>query len=507
MALNSGPYANRVSSGNNRSGVSYNRTMAEPIRAVLVAAAVCGAFATGCDIARQTSSAAASDPPLAIINVAVIDVGAGTASAALRSGYTVVVERGVITRVGPASEVDPPAGSSRVDGRGKYLIPGLWDAHSHLSLAGEAGLLAYVANGVTTVRDLGSELAKIRRWRTALASGQLTGPRILTAGPTIEAAWWLDPALELLAKDPVLAKFPIVEMSPVQRLASAADAASVIEAVAASGADLVKFRNVRGDEFRTIADAAMRRGLGLAGHAPVGVPIGEAAERGLRTFEHAETVTARLGDADTTARRAQLARVAAAGSAITPTLVTDVAYRQTPDSIAMDAIGDVDGRADARRRYVDPLLLARWQFGLELKRYEKPADWVERYRRQIADIRLAHEVGVPLLAGTDLGVSLIYPGFSVHDELKLLVRDAALSPLEALKAATIHPARAMRLDDKLGSIEMGRRGDLVLLTANPLDDVANTTRIDAVVLGGRYFDRTALDRLLGGAAGSLRNAR
>jgi imidazolonepropionase-like amidohydrolase len=477
-----------------------------PIRAFSVIAALCGTCVTGCSASRNLPVAAAN-AAMVIANVTVVDPREGTPESALRPGFSVIVEDGVITRVGPAAEVDVPSASTRVEGRGKYLIPGLWDAHSHVSLSGDAGLAAYVANGVTTVRDLGSQLAETRRLRAALAAGQLTGPRILTAGLTIEAAWWLDPALELLAKDPALARFPIVEMSPVQRLASAADAASVIDAVLASGAEHVKFRNLRGDEFRAVAAEAVRRGLVLAGHAPAGVQLAEAAERGLRTIEHAETVTARLGTASVAVRREQFSRVAAAGSAITPTLITDVAYRQTADSVAAAVIGDVDGQTEMRRRYVAPTLLARWQFGLELKRYEKPADWAESYRRQVADIRLAHEAGVPLLAGTDLGVSLIYPGFSVHEELKLLVRDAALSPLDALKTATINPARAMRLDGMLGSIQAGHRADMVLLTANPLGDIANTTRIDGVIRDGRFLDRAALDRLLAGAATSLRNAR
>jgi imidazolonepropionase-like amidohydrolase len=479
-----------------------NRTRRQVL---VVAAALSGAFVAGCSVSRTTSIAAATTPALVITDVAIVDVRETTAASALRSGYNVVIEHGIITQVGPAGTIDVPAGSARLDGGGKYLIPGLWDAHSHVALSGDVGLVAYVANGVTTVRDLGSQLAQIQRWRSTLAAGQNIGPRILTAGPTIEAAWWLDPALELLDRDPALSEFPIVDMSPVQRLGAPTEAASVLDSIEASRVDLVKFRNLRGDEFRAVAAEAARRGLVLAGHAPAGVSVGEAAELGLRTFEHAETVTARLGNADLPTRRGQLSRVAAAESAITPTLITDVAYRQTPDSVALAVIGDIDGTTDARRRYVGPVLLARWQFGLNLKRYERPTDWADAYRRQVADIRLAHEVGVPLLAGTDLGVSLVYPGFAVHDELQLLVNDVGLSALEALKTATINPARAMRLDQTLGTIEPGRRADLVLLTANPLTDIANLTRIESVIVDGRLLDRTALDKLLRDAARALRS--
>lgn len=351
---------------------------------------------TACAPRAPVSVEATDGARLAITGVTVIDVGAPTPAASLLADSVVLIERGRILQVGPSRSIQIPRGTARIDGRGKYVVPGLWDAHSHLSLAGEIGLTAYVGNGVTTVRDLGSQLATVQAWKTRIDAGELTGPRILTTGATIEAAWWLDPALGLLAKDPALAKFPIVEMSPYERLGSAADAAAVVDAIANSGVDLIKFRNVRGDEFRAVAREAGRRGLALAGHAPAGIPVGEAAELGLRTFEHAETVVARLGTADAAARRAQLSRVAAAGAAITPTLVTDIAYRQTPDSVAAAVIADTEARNEPRRRYVAPLLLARWQFGLELKRYEGPADWAERYKRQVEDMRLAHGAGVPL---------------------------------------------------------------------------------------------------------------
>jgi hypothetical protein len=234
----------------------------------------------------------------------------------------------------------------------------------------------------------------------------------------------------------------------------------------------------------------------MAGHAPDEVSIAEAADSGLQSFEHIETVMLALGKLGDSARRAQLARVAAAGTAITPTLITDVAYRQTPDSVAYAAIADTGGLTDPRRRLVSRAMARMWKFGLDTKKFEGPEDWAAMHRNQVADLRRAHEAEVPLLVGTDLGVSLVYPGSAVHQEMQLLVEEGGLSPLEALQAATLTPARIFHLEDSLGSVAPGKRADLVLLDADPLSRIANTERIAAVVLAGRWLDRAGLDSLI-----------
>ena len=142
------------------------------------------------------------------------------------------------------------------------------------------------------------------------------------------------------------------------------------------------------------------------------------------------------------------------------------------------------------------MLFDAWTFGLESKRYDVPTDWTESHRRQVADVQRARAAGVPLLVGTDLGVSLVYPGFSVHEELALLVEEARLSPLEALRAATVNPARSMRVADRSGQIAAGQRADLVVLGANPLENIRSTTQILAVVLNGRFMARADLDAVL-----------
>jgi hypothetical protein len=223
------------------------------------------------------------------------------------------------------------------------------------------------------------------------------------------------------------------------------------------------------------------------------------------SIEHMETVMLRLGDAAPAARSAQFAWLARRGTAITATMVTDIAYRQTPDSVAYAIIADTLNVIDPRRGFLSPELLAFWKFGLDLKSLEGPNDWAGSHRRQLADLRLANEAGVPILVGTDLGASLVYPGSSVHEEMRLLVEQGGMTPLEVLRGATLYPARTLGLASSAGSIAVGKEADLVLLDANPLDDIRNTQRIRAVVLDGRYLDRGELDGLLESAARSMQN--
>ena len=157
---------------------------------------------------------------------------------------------------------------------------------------------------------------------------------------------------------------------------------------------------------------------------------------------------------------------------------------------------DVANRLDPRRRVIPKPLLAAWKFGLDSKKLDGPNDWEASHRRQLADLRLAREAGVPILVGTDLGVSLIYPGSTVHDELRMLVEQGGLSPLDALRGATVFPARSLSVADSVGTIGRQMQADLVLLDGDPLQSIRHTRAVRAVVVKGRYFDRDALNQLL-----------
>ncbi|HZG42318.1 MAG TPA: amidohydrolase family protein [Longimicrobium sp.] len=447
-----------------------------------------------------SSAAGAQDRPahaeLAITHANVVDVESGR----VLSDHTVLVRGGRIVSVAPSGQGRVPRRARVVNAAGGYLIPGLWDAHAHVTFAGERALPVYAAHGVTAVRDLGGRLPDLLALRGRVVEGALVGPALYVAGPNLEGAWWLDLVVRLAASDSVLRSFPFLEASPRYRIATPADARAAVDSLRRLGVDVIKFRNLRGDEFRALAAEARLRGVPLVGHAPRDVALSEAADLGMGSIEHMETVVFSLGDAPPAERSAQFAWLARRGTAITATLVTDVAYRQTPDSLAYAIIADTLNLIDPRRRFLSPEMLAFWKFGLDLKKLEGPNDWAASHRRQLADLRLANQAGVPILVGTDLGASLVYPGSSVHEEMRLLVEQGGMSPLEVLRGATLYPARTLGLAGSVGAITVGKEADLVLLDANPLDDIRNTQRIRGVVLDGRYLDRVTLDGLLESAA-------
>lgn len=431
---------------------------------------------------------------IAFTHVTVVDVISG----ALRHDQTVGTAGGRIVAVTPSAAFRVPSRTRVVDGTGKYLIPGLWDAHVHLSYGGACALPVLVANGVTSVRDAGARLDEITAWRAQVARGELIGPRIKTAGPNIESGAWLDLAYQLAPESDA-----IWHWGQRVRMNGPADAATVLDSLARLGVDFVKFRNLPRASFLVLAAQARQRGLRLAGHAPKGTTLAEAAAAGLGSVEHAETVTLALDSTPEPDRLRTLVAVARAGMFVTPTLITEVTLWLTPDSVARAILADSAGVRDARRLYVSRRTLDLWTHALILnkKGADDSVDWQALYRRHVADMRLARRAGVRFLAGTDVGsLTGLYPGTGLHDELDLLVREVGLTPLEALRSATTAPAAFFGMERAVGTVTAGMAADLVLLDADPLADIGSTRRIHAVMVGGRLFDRADLDSALASVA-------
>lgn len=447
----------------------------------------------GCVTAEGVESV--DSRPIAVTNVTVIDVAATNPPAARLPNQTVLVERGTITNVGDARVTRVPRGAQIIDGRGKFLVPGLWDNHTHLSMFGDAALPLFVSQGVTSVRDMGGVPSKLSAWQQSVAGGERLGPRIFHAGPIIEGAWWLDAVTKAIGSVPELSSFPFMETPPRIRLDAPSDAQAAVAQIKASGADIVKFRNLREPELRAVAAEAAKLKMPLVGHSLNDIPPGEAAEAGMASIEHMGTVTLALGDAPDAERTRQFQRMAKAGTAITASMITDVAYRQTPDERAYAIINDEQNVIDPRRRFLSPLALAAWRFGVDIKKLEGPGgDHAALHRRQLADLRLARAAGVRILVGSDIAVSLLFPGYSVHEEMAYLVNKAGLSPLEALRGATIYATQTMR-DPTSGRVAAGQRADMLILSADPLSRIEATTQIEAVFLNGQYLSRPRLATL------------
>jgi imidazolonepropionase-like amidohydrolase len=442
-------------------------------------------------IGQRSYPALAAAPPhevLAFVDVTVIDPNAGAA----QPNMTVIVQGGRIAVVSGDSTLQLPANARRIDANGRFLIPGLWDSHAHLSYPGECALPQMIAYGVTSARDLGGPPAEGIQWRREIADGRRIGPRLFLAGLNIESASWMRGVEQIVTEqspDSAEQRIRILwEQSPRFRLEDNDDAVSAVDTAQRLTMDVVKFRNVGSKEFKRIASAARRIGIPLAGHAPDEIDLADAAEAGLGSLEHSSNLrpVANLSPGD---RKRQYERIARSGMYVTPTLVSSGMW--SPDSLVLATLADTAGRDDPRRRTLSRGQIEMWWGTIRDRRA-----WSKPVPRSVHDssvavetswVREAYRAGIPILAGTDLGTLLTFPGSSLHEELALLVEGAGLRPIDALRSATTLPARFFGIGAEIGSISPRQRADLVLLNADPLRNIRNVSQIEGVVAAGRYF--------------------
>ena len=421
-------------------------------------------------------------------NVSVIDLDAGSVVA----GMVVRVERGRIVGVEPARGAKP-AGATIIDAAGKYLLPGLWDCHVHLTKVGAPALLTFVANGVTSVRDMGSDLAEVLQWRRDIESGVRVGPRIKTSGQILESR----ANVERMKRE--------ATVEPVDRIripvGNPEEANAAVARLADAGADFIKVRTVAdAATFNAIVAAARARGLKLTGH-PLAPP--EALiEAHIASVEHGLTFPP-LDALTVGQRRTLFERLRDAGVSLGTTTVNLENSVLVPYDTAVARLRD-----DPLRRYVTPYLASDWAEQVDEKKGPDAARGLQTLVKAapalFRDFREMHAAGVKFLAGSDTGVVFIHPGFSLHGELESLVRNVGLTPVDALRAATVNPAAFFGLERELGAVRPGYRADLLLLDRNPLEDIRRTKQIAGVMRDGRWFDRRALDGLLERAAREAR---
>lgn len=428
-----------------------------------------------------TAMAQTRSKPIVFRHVTVIDATGADA----QSDMVVVVTGDKITGIGKFGAVKLPNHSQVIDARGKFLIPGLWDMHVHLAKAGENTLPLFICNGVTSVRDMGGDYVQILRWRKEAANGTRLSPRIKTPGALLESA-------ENVAR---MKREGTVE--PVDRfripIATPEEARRAVDLMASLGVDFIKFRTIASPEtYKAIAVESKAKGLMFVGHQ-FGTPetMIDAGQQSIEHYIYPPVIT--------NPKHAEIyKRMAESGVYVVPTIVVADESLLVSYGDAKTIVEDAKGKIDFRRKYLSGYLIEDWKEQLEEKKQPSPFDLAKLKEILVKDFQEMHKAGVRLMPGTDVGVLLIYPGYSLHDELQLLVKYVGLTPMEALISATRYPAEFFGMHDSLGTIEEGKIADLVLLDADPLKDISNTQKITAVVISGRFLPKAELQRMRAG---------
>ncbi len=424
--------------------------------------------------------------PLVLTHVTVIDVTGGPS----KPDMTVVIKGDRISDIGKAGEMLVPPDATVVDASGKFLIPGLWDMHVHWY--NRDSLTLFTANGVTGIREMFGD-SDLLRWRDQIAKGSLTGPRMIVASPIIDGP------------QPVWPNSIAVGNEDEGRKA--------VRRVKQWGADFVKvYALLPRDAYFGIADESKRQGISFVGHVPFAVSAAEASDAGQKSIEHLTGILLGCSDKETELRdeilkanstaarfRGQGETLATFNERKAKDLFARFVKNQTWQCPTLTVLrsnaylGDQSFRNDGRIKYLPRPMREGWGWRIANR---NDSDYVKKvFQKEVEIVGAMQRAGVPLLAGTDTGNPFCFPGFSLHDELALMVI-GGLTPVEALRAATLNPAKFLGLDKTLGTIEPGKIADLVLLDADPLKDIRNTQRINAVISNGRLLDRKALNKML-----------
>ena len=379
---------------------------------------------------------------------------------------TIVITEGRIAALGKTGAVPLPKEARILDATGKFLIPGLWDMHGHLTYTTENALALLIENGITGVRDMGGDLERIDHWRKEIASGRRLGPHIVRAGPFVDG--------------------PKPGLKDRLTVTNATEARRAVDTLQGRGVDFIKVHNgLSRESFFAVAEQARKKGIPLAVHLPSGlwtrpgiegVGLAEASDAGAKSFDHIEILLEsalyRKGATAKTLEEAIAENSGAAGDALFARLVRNGTW------------------------YVPTLVAYFRGFVLWSGNPKETEGSREIHFKHLQLVKAMHRSGVEIMAGSDFSDWALVPGVDLHNELALLV-EAGFTPMEALQSATLKPAKFLGKLDSQGTIETGKLADLVLLDANPLEDISHTRKINSVVIGGRLVPVSELrDRFL-----------
>ncbi|MBK8550222.1 MAG: amidohydrolase family protein [Ignavibacteria bacterium] len=438
---------------------------------------------------------------LIVRNVSIIDVINGTVA----SSMDISVNGERITEIIPHKESTVCIADELVDGEGQYIIPGLWDSHTHTWWAYREFFPLLMANGITGIREMWGEPEEIKKIRGEIKTGSITGPDIVTAGAIIDG-------------NPPLFKGLDTAGTPER-------GRELVREQVSQGADFIKvYSFLNRDVYFAIADECRKAGIPFGGHIPMRVTVEEAVNAGQVSLEHffgimefcsskkefliEEMLNMQKNDSLFDKRKfstfinrmefetktynkeklsSLISLLAESNSWLCPTLVA------TEGSISRSTTGY---EPDSVIRYMPGFAIESWPpkndsatLSSKDRNKEIESKWYEQILTLLKPMK---DGGVKFLAGSDYPNPYCYPGFSLHEELRLFVEKAGFTPLDALQTATINPAVFFKVDKDLGNVETGKIASFLLLGANPLENINNTKKINAVILRGKFYKSDVL---------------
>ena len=431
----------------------------------------CGAPVDGPVAVSQTNGR-----DVAFVNVNVVPMD----SERVLSGQTVVVRGDRIVQVGPASKVKVPDGALRIDGRGKFLMPGLAEMHGHVPPPQapkeftEAVLFQYVANGVTTVRGMLGAPGQLEL-RERAARGEIVSPTLYLAGPSFNG----------------------------NSVSSPAQAAEMVRQQKREGWDLLKVHpGLTREEYDAMARTAREAGIRFAGHVPEEVGLLHALEMGQETIDHVDGYVEHLGADSGPVDEAKLAEAVRltkkAGAWIVPTMALWETLLGVPDVEKLLSYPEL--------KFMPPQQVASWEKAHRARQSSpqfdrKKAEMVAANRKRI--LKALHDGGALIIFGTDAPQQFSVPGFSVQREMAVM-REAGMTPYQVLLTATKAAGDYYKGKAEFGTVAVGKRADLILVNGNPLKDLSNVARRSGVMVRGRWLSEDEIQKRLESIAQSNR---
>jgi len=413
--------------------------------------------------AKAAAPSGPVDKLIAITDGTLVDVKNGTSI----TDAVVLIENGLIKSTGKAGTVKIPVNAKIINAQGKTILPGLWDMHSHFEQA-EWGP-AYLAAGVTTVRDCGNEFGYINAIKAAIDGGKGVGPNIIKAGIIDGKGQY---ALGIIQAD------------------TKEEAIKAVDRYQQNGFQQIKiYSSVKPAIVKAICDEAHRLGLTVTGHIPNGMTLQQGVDSGMNMVNHMQYVYAimkrnddRSIDMNDSVSIAAINFIKQHHVVIDPTIgVFEMAFRNVKDNVTQ--------LEPAFYNLPLPLQALFKNMGMEPAQAAKYKPLVNGMQMLVKKL---YDAGVPIVAGTDMG----FPGYSLDRELELYV-NAGLTPAEAIKTATIIPATVMHTDNMTGSIDAGKQADIIIVDGDPLKNISEIRKVSVVIKGGKVYDPVKLHQMVG----------